>query len=209
MECAAFCIDGSREVAGYTTTVEDVLSEVGEFKKFSRNYGATLSGGEPTLQWNFYIELLKGFKSCGCNTAVETNGSSVNLVESAEWVDLFIIDIKHIDDAKHVELTGCSNANVLSNVRELAKRSHTVWVRIPLIPGINDGENLSETARFLKSINNGNLSVEILGYHRLGEYKWEAVGKEYPMKDTAQPSERDVANARGVFRDQGINVIVT
>lgn len=207
-DCVSRCIDGSREIAGVETSVEEVISEVIQYKRFHPNYGLTLSGGEPTCQWNFYIELLKAAKERGLHTAVETNASSDRLPESLPFVDLFICDLKHTDDARHRELTGCSNATVLKNIKTIAESGHPLWVRIPVVPGINDGDNLVGSAEFLFPLKE-RVKVELLGYHRLGVHNWDALGAEYKCADAEPMTEEMLDRARDIFRSRGLEVITT
>ncbi len=208
LNCVRFCIDGSREAVGQEVTVDEVISEILEYRRFHKEYGVTISGGEPTCQWNFFVALLKGLKAYGIHAAVETNGSSPMLPKALPWLDLVICDLKHMDDAKHRELTGLSNQVVLNNIRYIADTRHALWVRIPIVPGLNDGDNLERSAEFLESLD-GNLRVEILGYHRLGAHNWKALGLPYECGDIVPPAEGEIEEMRDVFRRHGIDVIVT
>jgi pyruvate formate lyase activating enzyme len=208
-ECVSVCVDGSREIAGGETTVDEIISEVIQYKRFHKDYGITLSGGEPTCQWDFFIGLLKAARAHGLNTAVETNASSGRLLESLPFVDLFICDLKHADDAKHGELTGISNTMVLKNIKAIAEKGHPLWVRIPVVPGCNDCGNLDRTAEFLATVKNKELKVELLGYHRLGVHLWGALGLEYACATVKPPTEEELERARGMFRSRGIEVIST
>ena len=119
-DCVRYCIDGSREKAGTETTVEDVISEILPYRRFHKDYGVTISGGEPACQWEFFVELLKGMKAHGFHTACETNGSSPQLPKALPWLDLVICDLKHLDDGRHKELTGLSNKTLLQNIKAIA-----------------------------------------------------------------------------------------
>jgi len=207
-DCVRFCIDGSREAAGLEVSVDNVISEIQEYRRFHKNYGVTLSGGEPTCQWNFFVALLKELKTRGINTAVETNGSSPMLPKALPWLDLVICDLKHMDDTIHEELTGLSNQVVLNNLRYIAETQHPLWVRIPVVPGLNDGDNLERSAEFLNSLKGG-LRVEILGYHRLGSHYWRALDLPYACESIVPPTEKEIEEMRALFRRQGLDVIIT
>jgi len=207
-DCVEKCIDGSREYAGKEVGVAEIISELLKYRRFHREYGVTISGGEPTVQWGFFIELLKACKQEGFHTAVETNGSSDKLVEALEYLDLVICDLKHFDSKRHKELTGCSNELVIQNIQSIAKSKKPVWIRIPVIPGVTDGENLDNSAEFLSRLE-GDLKVEIIGYHRLGLHTWEALGREYALKDIVPYSETELEEIREKFKSYGLDVIKT
>jgi len=152
--------------------------------------------------------LLKACKQEGFHTAVETNGSSDKLVEALEYLDLVICDLKHFDSKRHKELTGCSNELVIQNIQSIAKSKKPVWIRIPVIPGVTDGENLDNSAEFLSRLE-GDLKVEIIGYHRLGLHTWEALGREYALKDIVPYSETELEEIREKFKSYGLDVIKT
>lgn len=206
--CAGLCIDGSREKIGSEVSVEEVVTEVAGYRRFHSDYGVTLSGGEVSCQWLFALETLKGMKAHGLHTAIETNASFDRLLDAAEWTDLFICDLKHPDPGEHARLTGFSNETVLRNIMELASMNHPLWVRIPLVPGINDGAALVRTAELLAPFGRG-IKIEVLGYHRLGVHKWEALGREYTLGRIEPPTEAQLERARDVFRSFALDVIKT
>lgn len=207
-DCVRYCIDGSREVAGAEMTVDDVIREIMPYKRFHADYGVTISGGEPTCQPEFFIELLKGLKAAGFHTACETNGSSPRLADALPYLDLVMCDLKHLDDARHKELTGVTNETVIGNIRAIAASGKELWIRIPVVPGFNDGENLVKTAEFVASLK-GNIKAELLGYHRLGLPFWEALGKKSPCEAVVPPTEAEIEATRALFRAAGVNVIET
>ena len=103
---------GFKEIIGKEITVEEVIQEILPYRRFSKDslaYGVTLSGGEPTAQWNFYFELLKGLKYFGFPTAVETNGSSPQFIKSLPYLDLVFCDIKHLNPQRHKKLVRKDN----------------------------------------------------------------------------------------------------
>lgn len=206
LDCAYVCVDGAFERAGRDVSVGDVIEEILPFRRARDRYGATLSGGEATLQWTFYIELLKALKHHGLHTALETNGSVARLPESFSLLDLLIIDLKHADPAEHRRLTGCDNATVLRNIDRAAADNIPLWIRIPLVPGVNDGANIGDSITFLSPFKD-KLSVEVLGYHRLGVYKWRALGMEYGLDSVEPPDDARIRDVESRFRNAGIDVI--
>ncbi len=208
-DCVASCPDGSRESAGYLTTSGQLLAEIAPYRQFHPKYGVTISGGEPTVQWDFFTACLSAFRSSGLHTAVETNATSPRLTKALPLLDLVICDLKHFDDDAHIRITGHSNRQVIANITAIAAAGHPLWVRIPVIPTLNDGDNLVRSADFLASIASPGLSVEILGFHKLGEHYWHALGKQYPASAFSPLSEPDLAACREIFSSRGLDVLKT
>lgn len=204
--------DGTQEVVGREVTVEEVVREILPYRRFSRNgrpYGVTLTGGEPTCQWAFFVALLTELKRNGFHTAVETNGSSPRLVEALPHLDLVICDVKHMDAKRHRTLVGADNRQVLENVRAVYTSGKPIWVRVPVVPGCNDSpENFAALAEFLARMKD-RVKVELLKYARLGLHKWAALGWTYALKYAVPPSDEKLARLTGILRDAGISVIKT
>lgn len=193
--CALCCADGSAEIAGRETTVQDIIHDILPFRRAHSEYGVTLSGGEATLQWDFYMELLKACRAHRLHTAVETNGSSPRLPESFPLLGLVMCDLKHIDSAEHRRWTGHGNEQVLENIRAAAHAPHTdLRVRIPLVPEVNGGPVLDRMIEFLLPLKDL-LEVEILGFHRMGAYKWKALGRTYQFNHTQEAPQSDIEQA--------------
>ena len=150
--------------AGEERSVYDLVSEIVRYKNYyGQKGGVTVSGGEPLLQIDFVTELLKEVKSRGINTAVDTSGFTFNLSDSEsvkkheildEFVDLYLLEIKHIDDKAHKSLTGVHNQNTLIYAKWLSSRGKRIWIRLVLVPGLtDDDESLSKLSEFIKTIN--------------------------------------------------------
>lgn len=193
---------------GETRTVQDITSEVIKYKNyFGEKGGITVSGGEPLLQIEFVTELLKSVKSHGINTAVDTSGYTFNQKDSEcvkkhelldEFVDLYLLDIKHIEDDKHKALTGVTNKNTLAYAKWLSDRGKRIWIRHVLVPGItDDDEALNKLSEFIKTINVE--KVEVLPYHSMGEVKYQKMGVEYQLKGVKPPEKERVINAKKIL----------
>lgn len=204
--CVKTCLDGSVELSGRTVSVQEILDEILPYLRAHNQYGVTLSGGEATLQWDFYRALLQACRVHGLHTAVETNGSSPKLPESFPLLDLVICDLKHMDDREHRTLTGHGNATILNNIQAAAASSTELRIRIPLVPGINDGDNIKQCIQFLLPMKE-RLQVEILGYHRLGTYKWKALGRAYALAHVAPPDADAIRNVQNKIKRAGLTVI--
>ncbi len=170
--------------------------------------GITVSGGEPLLQIDFVTEFFKIAKKHGVHTAIDTAGQPFTMAEPfiskfkalLEVTDLFILDLKEIDDEKHKSLTGHSNSNILQMAQYLSDNGVPMWIRHVLVPNLTDDEDgLKKTADFI-----GNLKtvkrVEILPYHTLGLFKWEKLGIEYSLKDCPTPTSEQVEKAKDILK---------
>ena len=190
-------------------TVEDVAARVLRYKNyFGDKGGVTVTGGEPLLQIDFVIELFTLLKSKGIHTCVDTSGITFN-PDSAisvekhkkllQVTDLFLLDIKHIDDEACKKLTGQSNAHTLAFTKFLSERKKPTWIRQVILPGVTDeDEVLRRTRAFIDGLSNVE-KVEVLPYHTMGMAKYEKLGLEYPLKDVAAPSKEKVLNAKRIL----------
>jgi pyruvate formate lyase activating enzyme len=196
-ECVEVCHSEAREIAGKELTVEDVLEEIEKDIVFydQSGGGASFSGGEPLMQHEFLTALLHECKKKNIHTVVDTTGlTSQQIFERvSEFVDLFLFDLKTLDDTKHVEFTGVSNVQILANLKYLADRKKDVIVRIPLIPGVNDDPaEIRASGSFVSSLGNVR-EIHLLPYHTTGLEKYRRLGKEYEMHDMIPPSADDMS----------------
>ena len=181
-KCTLFCPHDAREICGKEYTVSEVLNIVKKDATLYENSGGgvTFSGGECMLQIDFLKEILKNCKNEGLHTAIDTAGHVP--YEYFERIlphtDLFLYDIKCFDEEKHKKYTGATNEQIFSNLERLLDLGAKVWVRIPIIPGVND--TTSEMEKIKGFINSaGDVErIELLPYHAMGEHKYEALGKK-------------------------------
>ena len=181
-KCTLYCPVDARKVCGKEHTVDEVLKEVLKDQAFyeTSGGGVTFSGGECMLQIDFLAEILKKCKENGIHTAVDTAGHIP--FESFEkilpYTDLFLYDIKIFDSQKHKQYVGVSNELILENLKKLFERKAKLWIRIPIIPDVNDSiEEIQKIKDFLKTIGTAE-KIELLPYHAMGENKYRAIGKE-------------------------------
>lgn len=210
-KCVAYCTTGSRELAGREMTVPQVMAEVLKDQIFydESGGGVTISGGEPLAQPGFLMELLKACKEQEIHTALDTSGFAPGpvLQEVAGLTDLFLYDLKLMDEAEHRNFTGAPNQVILNNLRELARIQAKVILRVPIIPGITDTRsNLDMMAEFLKEI--PVLHVEILPYHCTARGKYQRLGKEYPLSHLETPSQGQMEEGAGLLAKSGHRVII-
>jgi len=209
-ECAEVCYHGAREVSGKEVTVAEVMAEIERDVPFydQSGGGVTFSGGEPLGQHKFLVKLLRECKVREIHTVVDTSGFATwDVVDSIrENVDLFLYDLKMIDDGRHKRYTGTSNKLILSNLQRLAESGAQIEIRIPLIPGVNDdAENLKRSAAFIAGLPNIT-GIEFMGYHNIAAAKYESIGIEYQLPDTTPPSDAAMLAAAQYFEDVGLNV---
>ena len=158
-ECAKVCNAEALQIVGRVVTVEQVVAEIEKDIVFYEQSGGgvTFGGGEPLAQPRFLVELLAACRSRGLHTAVDTSGFTPwkILDEVRPLVDLFLFDLKLMDETRHRQWTGVSNVSILFNLRRLSELGHKIIIRIPIIPGINDDdENLQQTGSFLSTLPN-------------------------------------------------------
>ena len=162
---------------GNEYSVDEILEKILRYKNyFMPNGGVTISGGEPLLQAKFLIELFTKLKEHSIHTCIDTSGSfdlTCDIKKLIDLTDLFLLDIKCINDEKCIELTGVSNKKELNFAKYLSDNNKPLWIRQVLVPGITDDEqDLLELKNFISSLRTVE-KVEVLPYHNLGKFKWE------------------------------------
>lgn len=166
------------------------------------NGGVTVSGGEPLLQAKFVIELFKKLKDIGIHTALDTSGSlpiSDTIKELLQHTDLVLLDIKHIDNEKCINLTGAPNTNTLNFAKYLSENKIPMWIRQVLIPTITDDEkDLLKLKQFISNLKNVE-KVELLPYHNLGKFKWEKLGEKYELENILPPTAEEIQKAKKIL----------
>ena len=182
--CADVCYAGAIEQVGKVMTIDEILQTVEKDRDLlqSSGGGVTLSGGEPLAQPGFTIELLRQLKDSGYHTALDTSGHAPwsSLEQALVYTDLVLFDLKHLNPAKHLQYTGRDNKLILENLVKTKRLGKHIWIRVPLIPGINDDdEHLSALARHVKSL--GVERIYLLPYHSLGTPKYESLGRKYTL----------------------------
>lgn len=197
---------------GKRTTADDVIAEAAKFQRFieASGGGATVSGGEPLLQPVFTGELLNRFKhELGLHTALDTSGFlGVRATDALlRDTDLVLLDIKSWDRETYRKVTGRPLQPTLDFAHRLVDLGKEVHVRFVLVPGLTDApENVEGVAAFAASL--GNVSrVDVLPFHKLGEAKWQALGKEFTLHDTPSPAPEQTAQVKAVFTAHGLHTV--
>lgn len=186
-------------------TVDEIMQKYDGVKEFVQSGGITVTGGEPLLQMDFVTELFKVAKSRGIHTALDTSGitfnpeNTENINNLLKYTNLVLLDIKHINDAEHKKLTGASNKNILAFAQFLSEKQIPVWIRHVVVKDITLNEKyLIEFGRFLKTMKNIK-ALDILPYHNMAIPKYEALGINYPLKNTPPTTKEEAIWARDII----------
>ncbi|MEL1134353.1 choline TMA-lyase-activating enzyme [Desulfitobacterium sp. THU1] len=214
-KCEEICPKQALSIAGEDKSISEVLEIIQQDALFylSSGGGVTLGGGEVTAQPEFATNLLMECKRMGINTAIETCGyvKLDSLLMIAQFTDLFLYDLKHIDSDRHYELTGVRNERILDNLTELIRRGYHVKVRMPLIKGLNDGfDTLRRTLEFLKPFQSCKnfQGIDLLPYHRLGINKYKQLDKKYTINGDLTYTTEELDRIAEIIREYEMNVKV-
>lgn len=212
-ECVRGCRDGALSVVGETKTVSEVLEIVEEDRAFYEmsGGGVTLGGGEVLMQPEFALNVLMACKQRGINTAMETCGYTKRdaILKIAEFIDLFLFDLKHINSEHHYELTGVRNEWILENFTALIENRFNVQARLPLLKGMNDAEaDIEKLIEFLKPFKDRKnfKGVDLLPYHKMGVGKYKQLDMVYPVTEDVALSDTDLERIENQFKSHGFTV---
>lgn len=200
--------NGKEKVVGYEVTVDQILPELLADENFYRRSdgGVTLSGGEFLAQPQFALDLLKACKENGLHTAVEStaNAPFETISKVLPYIDLFMMDIKHMDSAKHKRFTGVGNELILANAQKIANSGANLIIRTPVVPGVNDtAEEIKAISKFAASLK-GVEQYHLLPYHRLGQDKYAGLGREYALSGINPPENEKMEYLLSVAEESGL-----
>jgi len=188
---------------GKPTSVDELMTDILRYRSYLRSPGGvTISGGEPLMQPEFTANLLKRCHAVGLHTVLDTSGYTVlsAALPVLEHTDLILLDIKSFDPDIYQRLTGVSLAPTLQFARYLSDINKPVWIRFVLVPGITDDpDNVKGLAQFVSTLNNVQ-RVEILPFHKMGEYKWKQLGYEYKLENVEPPTLEAVQTVVDIFK---------
>ncbi len=208
--CVEACPTGARRMVGRKMGGEEVLKEALRDRIFfdQSGGGVTFSGGEPLMQADFVCEMAEALKACGVHTALDTCGfaSEEDLLRVAARVDLVLFDLKLMDEARNREATGASNAPILANLEALSRVHSAIWIRVPIIPGLNDDDDNLEATALLAAKTPGVRRMDLLPYHATGAVKFARLGKTYALDSVEPPSPGRMEEIARRFRAHGIDV---
>lgn len=190
---------------GKQYSVAEVLKGFYNNLSFYKNGGVTVTGGEPLLQIDFIIELFKDLKKHNINTCIDTSGITFNenskdkFDELMKYTDLVMLDIKHIDPLKHIELTSLKQDNIIAFAKYLSAINMPVWIRHVVVYGYTfDKDYLYRLGAFLATLNNVK-AIDVLPYHSLAKPKYASLNIDYPLKDVEETSKEDAIKARNII----------
>jgi pyruvate formate lyase activating enzyme len=196
---------------GKQTSVDELIAEIQKYTSYMKasGGGVTISGGEPLFQPDFVKEIFKRCKELGIHTALDTSGfCKLEVAQPVlEFVDLVLLDIKSFDKATYRTVTSVSIEPTLALAKYLSDINKPIWIRYVLVPGLTDEtQNVEGLADFVATLKNVE-KLEVLPFHKMGEYKWEELGYEYKLKDTPTPTSEQVKKAIDIFKNRGITVM--
>ena len=206
-ECVIACYAEAREMVGREMSVAQVMAEIERDVPFydESGGGVTFSGGEPLAQPDFLLALLQACREREIHTAVDTCGFAPWQVldKIRRHVDLFLYDLKLMDEAEHIRYTGVSNKLILKNLEMLAERGHDITLRVPIIPGINDSdEHIRQLGAFAATLPHLN-RVDVLPYHNIAAEKYQRLDRVYKLPETRPPSDERMAEIRNALMVSG------
>lgn len=208
--CIKVCDSRALTFAGRAATVDEVFQTVLRDKPFyGTEGGVTFSGGEALMQPRFLQALLKRAREEKLSAAVDTSGYAPwqTIEETLEYTDLYLYDIKAHTPELHKELTGVDNQCIIENLRRLDQAGARIWIRMPLVQGVNDSlEELTGTAQLLRTLPRVE-RVEMMPYHVLGRTKYEMIGRPH-QREFHAPTREQMETYRALFLEYGLNAMI-
>lgn len=225
--CAAACPSGALQQVGRRFEASAVVAEILKDRGFydESGGGATFSGGEPLLHPDYLFALLDACRAGGIATAIETSAAvpQETFLEAARRTDLLLVDLKHIDSGRHRELTGMPNEGILANIAALAglqaeARSARgargenagpvagAWLRLPIVPGLNDGQADLEAAADFAAATVPRWPIQLLPYHDAARGKYALAGLPFRLPGVAPPGTAAMETAAARFKARGLDV---
>lgn len=209
--CAGACPSEARQLIGRYYTVDDLMREIERDRVFydESGGGVTFSGGEPLRQWEFLVEVLRACGAQGIHRALDTTGvtSEDVLLAVAAETDLFLYDLKTLDPEVHQEATGVPLQPILDNLHTLLEAGAKVRIRVPVIPGVTDGDNIDRTASFVKGLPDVD-GVHLLPYHTPARAKHLKFGIPWHLPDELSTSQTDIDGLVERMNRHGVSVTV-
>lgn len=195
---------------GVEYTSSQLMDEIKKYKSYMKfsGGGVTFTGGEPLLQPEFILEVAKLCKQEKFSVALDTSGFIFNDVvkEILEYTDIVLLDIKNYNPAVYKEVTGVPLKPTLMFLDYLREKNINTWVRYVLVPGLTDNiDSIKELSLYLRDYSNVS-KIELLGFHKMGEYKWKSLGFDYKLADTKEPDKKMLKQVKGIFEESGICV---
>jgi len=202
---------GEGDTPGYDISADELLARALRYKTYwGRDGGITVSGGEPLAQLDFMLEFFEKAKAAGVHTCIDTSGVTFTrhgstfekIQKLMDLTDLLLVDIKHIDEPAHRDLTAHGNENIIDFFRYLDEIHKPIWIRHVLVPGISDDDAaLLRTRDFIRTLSNVE-RIDVLPYHAFALAKYEELGIDYALKNVQSPSKERVENANRILETE-------
>ncbi len=207
-KCCETCFPGALEMAGREVSVQEIVKRVARDAPYfdESGGGVTLSGGEPLAQPEFTYELLSAFREKGIHTAVETTGFGAwkSLLRISEVTDLFLYDLKTVDDEIHRRYTGVSNRRIIENLKLLRTVTDAIQIRVPCIPGVNDSaEQIRDLAVMAAAA--GVRSIALLPYNSAAAAKYAWIGRVYELNGLQRQEISYMETLAAICRESGLD----
>lgn len=214
-KCVDVCCNSAISIVGETKTISELMEIIEEDRTFYElsGGGVTLGGGEVLMQPEAAANLLMACKNSGINTAIETSGYAKveDILKVAEFTDLFLFDIKHINSEEHFKWTGVRNEQILYNLEKLLQNKYNVQIRMPLLKGVNDKREYIEKAmEFLmpyKDYKNFK-GIDLLPYHKMGVNKYNQLGVDYKIEGDPSLTNEDLDKIESWIKNYDLKVKV-
>ncbi len=211
-EIETMFVDGKEKVMGRDVTVAELMTDIEKDRIYYRRSGGgvTLSGGESLAQPDFAAAILRACKEKGINTALESTACAGydKIQKLLPYLDVYLMDIKHINSQKHKEFTTQPNDLILENAKRLATDAKKLIIRVPVIPTFNDTEqeirDIAEFTRSLKTVE----ELHLLPYHRLGEDKYKGLGRTYEMHGVDLIPAEHIQRLKKVVEETGLTCMI-
>lgn len=197
---------------GTAYTIDQLFDEIVKYKSYMRfsKGGLTVTGGEPLLQVKALLPLFKKCKEAGIHTAIDTSGYIFNehVEELLTYTDLVLLDIKHFDPVQYQHITGVELAPTLRFLDYTRDHNLNVWIRYVLVPGLSDQLDTIEALSKHLSLFPNISRIDILPFHKMGEFKWAELGLDYQLSETIEPSKSSVQAAMEIFKKHNEKTLV-
>lgn len=205
-KCAEICPSLATEMSGQKYSTAELLQIIEKERPFfdQSGGGVTFSGGEPLLYPEFLCKILDACGERGIHRCIDTAGlaKTATLLKIAKRTDLFLFDLKHMDNQKHKEWTGVGNRLILQNLSALAETGVAIQIRLPLIKGVNaDPENISITADFIANLPGVKRLISLLPYHNIASAKDQKLGQQRNQQGLLEPNEEEIASVVAQFAE--------
>lgn len=211
-KCVEICLAQAREIVGKLFSVSELINEILKDRVFYEESkgGVTFSGGEPLLQYDFLIEMLAVCRKYEISTAIDTCGFTTpeRLKTVAELADLFLFDIKFYNNRKHIYYTGVSNEGIFNNLKILALMNKKVWLRVPILPGLNTSDEELCSIAEMVAHNPAIKQINLLPYHRTGLQKAKRIYHKEEQLDLRPPQNDELEKIKRLFLKTGKPVII-